>query len=200
MKWLAVVFLFFSVGVSATPVYRAGQATSPATRWLHGEISGGYTFTNQSLQDYLGQFSSASLRGWNVRALWSPLAWLAAGAEYTRLAEVSLSPALVDGYTLSRTGAVVKLTLSPNTNPRFYLLGGYGRSTHRLAFTSGTPAYKKAQNYWKAALGAEVAVYKSIFAAAEGEILWYETASLHTLYQLSSRMETALQVRAGIRF
>ena len=200
MKLLAGVLLVLMCAVCASgaPLYRAGQSAT-ATRWLHGEISGGYVFTDHSLQDYLGQFSSSSLRGWTARALWTPLPWLSAGAEYARLAEVSLKPALVDEYTLSRTGAVVKFTLSPNTNPRFYILGGLGKSAHRLTFTTTTPSYKKSQNYWKVALGTEADIYKKLFVAAEGELLWDNTADVHTLYKLSSRREMALYLRAGVR-
>lgn len=203
MKLLAWILPIFLCALSAmsTPLYRAGQPkTSTATQWLHGEISAGYAFSNVSLQDYLGQSSSGNLHGWNARALWTPLPWLSAGVEYVRYADKSLTPALVEHYRQSRVGAVVKFTLSPDTNPRVYLLGGYGRGVHHIDFTSAGSAYRKQQNYWMAGLGTEVSVYKAVFVAAEGSVYVYPSAKIALHYKLSSRVQTALGLRAGVRF
>jgi len=199
--FLTVLVAMPFVSAGGAPLYQAGQHHSSVVHnLLHGEISAGYQFSNAFLQDYDGQSDSSHLRGAGVRALWSPLPWLSAGAEYTRLGKVDLEQAWVSSYTLSRTGAVVKLTLSPDTNPRLYLLGGFGRSEHHLQFSKMFSSHKKSQTYWTAGLGVECSVYKAVFAAVEATMHWEKAVYIHPLYKLSSHAQTELQLRAGVRF
>lgn len=206
MKLRAWVFLTVLVALpfvpaDGAPLYQAGQGrSSAAANLLHGEISAGYQFSNAFLQDYKEHYDSSHLRGAGVRALWSPLPWLSAGAEYTRLGKADLEQAWVSSYTLSRMGAVVKLTLSPDTNPRLYLLGGFGRSEHRLEFNTMFSSHKKSQTYWTAGLGVECSVYKPVFVAAEATVHWEKSIYIHPIYKLSSHAQTELQFRAGVRF
>lgn len=199
--FLTVLLSLPFVSADGAPLYQAGQGrSSTVTNFLHGEISAGYQFSNAFVQDYSEQYASSHLRGAGVRALWSPLAWLSAGAEYTRLGKADLEEAWVSSYTLSRIGAVIKFTLSPDTNPRLYLLGGFGRSEHRLEFSKMFSSHKKSQTYWTTGLGVECSVYKSVFVAAEATMHWEKSVYIHPLYKLSSHAQTELQLRAGVRF
>ncbi len=200
--WLfTALFISMSFMLQAAPLYRAGQ-TDPSSwrKLLHGEISASYLFSNSYLEDYTGQVSSDRLRGVSARALWSPLAWLAVGAEYTHLGKVSLPQSMVDSYQVTQTGAIVKLTLSPDTNPRLYVVGGYGRSKHSLRFSAFLTDTTYTQPYWMAGLGVETCVYRAVFLAAEGNIYWNRTAYIHTYHKLSGHAYGALQLRAGLRF
>lgn len=200
LAWVFIVCLFTGYTFGA-PVYRAGKPEPAAiSRYLHGEVSAAYQFSNSYLEDYLGQVSSERLHGWSARALWSPLSWLSVGAEYTRWGNVSLQQAVVDAYRVSQVGAVFKLTLSPDTNPRLYLVGGYGRSTQRLQFSAYLSNTTYTQPYWMAGLGVETDVYRALFLAAEGNLYWNRTQYIHPYYKLSGHAYGVLQVRAGVRF
>lgn len=156
------------------------------------------------LQDYLEESSSSALRGMNGRALWSPLPWLALGAEYTRFFQTDLTAALVDTYRVNRMGGIIKLTLAPNTLPRLYLLAGYGRTVHKLNFArlpgmQWSPIRKDIP-YWLAGLGIEMDVWECVFAGLEGNILWNNNRRLGPYHQTSSKVDTSLQLRMGVRF
>ncbi len=193
--------MFCSAATFAAPYYRAGQANpSPLQRFLHGEVSASYQFTTGYLQDYLEQTSSDRLHAVGVRALLSPLPWLSAGVDYTRSSKENIPAAWVSSYQETHLGAVVKVTLSPDTNPRFYLLGGYGRSTQRLHFSKFFAPATKKQPYWMLGLGMECDIYRALFLAAEGNIYWHNTQYLHSYYKLSSHATGAVQLRLGVRF
>lgn len=198
------LLLLLSLPALASPVYRAGEKGSLRSV-LHGEVSASYLFSSHQVQSFTKEDVSEHLKGMQGRALWAPLGWLAVGAEFTSLQQTELLP-MVEKYKTHRTAGVVKLTLSPNTNPRFYLLAGLGKSQHRLEYNrSFRPVRRRAPvdkdfSYWTVALGTEADVWKFIFIAAEGSLLRYSGTKLANYYELTSRTETALHLRAGIRF
>ncbi len=196
--------LCVSLPVCAAPIYRAGQTSSSWTSLLHGEVSVDYTFSSLKLEDYLGEYSSDRLQGIGGRALWTPLPWLGVGAEGTLFGETDLKEAMVNSYKASRLGAVAKFTLTPDTNPRFYLLAGLGRTTHELNFRrwigNTWPSVKKSISYWMLGLGVEVSVWQTCFVAAEGSILFNDSTQLWRYHQIADRREMDVRLRAGVRF
>ena len=132
--WAFVISLLTCTTIVwGTPIYRAGEKTSTSRSWLHGEISAGYLFSSNQVEYVSAEDASSRLNGAELRALWSPLPWLALGAEFEKLGNEKLSP-MIEKYAVDRLGGIVKLTLSPNTTPRFYLIGSYGKSKHRLKY------------------------------------------------------------------
>lgn len=207
MKHLAYVCLLglmLSVPAAAGPLYRAGHAKGAVSDLLHGEVSADYQFSSLQLQDYAAEYTSSALRGLSMRALWSPFTWLAVGMEYTHFGKTDLVPAWVDAYRANRVGGMIKLTLSPNTQPRLYLLAGYGRTQHQLDFRPLPGIQWKAVDknipYWMAGLGVETDVWKTIFAGLEGNIYWNKERKLGLHHQTASGMDTALRLRVGVRF
>ncbi len=197
-----------SMPVVSAPLYRAGQSSSLSSL-LHGEVSADYQFTSQKMETKLDNLETSSLKGWNVRALWTPLAWLSVGAEMTRFGDEEIKEAFVSSYETDRIAGLVKLTLSPNTSPRVYVLGGYGRTNHQLKYdhssmiTRKWPANeKKSISYWMIGVGVEVDVWHGVFVGAEGNYLRHQTTALaHPhFYKTASKSETQVRVRAGVRF
>ena len=133
---------------------------------------------------------------------------MAVGAEATRFNDVDLKAYFVDAYQVKRLGGVVKLTLSPDTNPRVYLLAQYGRSSHRLNYvrsaeTASWPDHHTTHTpYWMVGLGLEMDVWKAIFVGVEGDIVKYTSTTLDRLryYQTNNKKGTALRLRMGVRF
>ena len=84
MKHLAWAILIVGTaclpGVSA-PLYRAGETSPDISSLLHGEISADYQFSSQKMKTERGDQTTSALKGWNARALWTPLPWLSVGAE-----------------------------------------------------------------------------------------------------------------------
>ncbi|MBP5430098.1 MAG: hypothetical protein J6Y25_04385 [Elusimicrobiaceae bacterium] len=190
--------------VCADPIYRAGQTSSSWTSLLHGEVSVDYTFSSLKLEDYLEEYSSDRLHGFGGRALWTPLPWLGAGIEGTLFGKTDLQEAMVNSYKASRVGAVVKLTLTPDTNPRFYLLVGLGRTTHELNFRrwigNSWPTVKKSIPYWALGLGVETTIWKNFFMGVEGNILWNQSTQLWRYHKIADHSEISLRIRGGVRF
>lgn len=210
MKLLAGVFsvgLFLcGTSVFGAPMYRAGENSSSARSLLHGEISGGYVFSSNRVAYVTEEDSSSRLQGVEVRALWSPLSWLSVGAEMDRLGDEKLSP-MIKAYRVNRQTGLIKLTLTPNTTPRFYLIGGYGKSEHKLTYEDfyfGTrnkrPAITKDLHYWTVGLGVEADVWKCLFVGIEGNWVRYNDNQLSAIFKMSSRVETDVRVRVGLRF
>ncbi len=206
MKHLALALLIilgFTGGAVAGPVYRAGENSSLST-WLHGEVSAGYVLDSLKLQDTMEENSSSRLHGFNGRALWSPLTWLSVGAEYSRFAKTDLPQTLVDSYQVSRVGGILKLTLAPDTLPRVYVLAGYGRTRHKLEFLPLPGIHWQPVNtsymYWMTGLGMEINVWQGLFAAVEGNLFYNRGRNLGKFHQTGSKVDTALQIRLGVRF
>lgn len=207
LAWAVLILLGSCIPTLAAPEYRAGQPASAVSSLLHGEISADYQFSSQKLNTERGDQSTSALKGWNVRALWTPLSWLSVGAEMTQFGEQEMRAAYISSYEARRIGGLVKFTLSPNTTPRMYLLAGYGKTYHQLEYDHSTvitntwPGQeKKSIPYWMIGLGVEVDVWKSVFLGAEGNLFHHQTAQLPRFYQTDSKTETMLRVRAGVRF
>ncbi len=193
-----------AVPAAAGPIYRAGKTSSTPSDLWHGEVSADYLFSSLQLQDFAEEYASSALRGVSMRALWSPLPWLSAGLEYTHFGKTDLVPAFVEAYRASRVGGIVKLTLSPNTYPRLYLIGGYGQTHHKLDFRPllgiQWQAVDKHIPYWMLGLGVETDVWKNVFAGLEGNIYWNQGRTLGRKHQVDSRVDTAIRLRLGVRF
>ena len=209
MKHLAWLFcvLCASCAVMAGPVYRAGQSPTKGISLLHGELSGGYLFSSQKMQLVTQEDATAALKGWNVRALWAPLSWLAVGAEMTRFNDENLKEYFVSSYKTNRVGALVKFTFTPNTSPRVYAIAGYGHTTHQLNYdhssiiTRTWPGHdKKNTTYWMAGLGLEVDVWRGLFVGGEGNIVFHSSKNLARYYKMDASVERTIQVRVGVRF
>ncbi len=214
MKHLAWAFLFLgmSIPVVSAPIYRAGESSSSTlVALLHGEVSADYQFTSQKMKAKLDDSETSSLKGWNVRALWTPLRWLSVGAEMTRFGDEEIKEAFISSYKTNRVAGLVKLTLSPSTSPRVYVLGGYGYTHHQLNYDHSInpiamrkwPANEKKNiPYWIIGLGIEVDVWKVMFVGVEGNYLRHQTTKLpHSqFYKTDSQSETQVRVRVGVRF
>ena len=209
MKLLAGVFavslLVLHVSAFGGPIYRAGQKVSASRSVWHGELSAGYMFSSHKLEYVTEEDSSSRLRGGEVRALWAPLSWLAVGAEFSKLGGEKFPP-VIETYKISRLAGILKLTLSPNTTPRVYLVGGFGHSKHKLIYDHSYFPVRKyspvtvGMSFWVAGLGIEVDVWKGIFVGAEGNVVYYSKGQLSEIFKMSSRTETNLRVRGGVRF
>lgn len=209
MKLLAWVFgsVLFVTGVTAfgAPVYRAGEEISSARSIWHGEVSGGYVFSSHQLENTRRADKTSHLNGFEMRALWAPLSWLAVGAEMDWPETDKLKPAVKE-YKVRRTAGIVKLTLAPNTTPRFYMIAGLGKSKHKLTYDRSLLPFhnwlpeEKSFSFWMAGLGLEVDVWKNMFVGAEGTWIHYNKTQLTQIYSLASKKETALRLRIGVRF
>ena len=212
MKHLAWAILIVGTaclpGVSA-PLYRAGETSLAISSLLHGEISADYQFSSQKMKTERGDQTTSALKGWNARALWTPLPWLSVGAEMGQSADQELRAAFVSSYESRRIGGIIKLTLSPNTTPRVYLLAGYGKTSHRLnydhsvnpiALSTWPGSEKKTVPYWMIGVGMEMDVWKALFLGIEGNLLRHQSTQLPRFYKVDSRIETALRVRVGVKF
>ena len=208
MRHLALLFVMvISLPGVASPIYRAGQSPLAASSLLHGELSADYQFSSQKMKIVTGEDKTSALKGWNIRALWAPLSWLAVGAEMTRFQDEDLKNLFVSSYKTNRVGALVKATFSPNTSPRVYAVAGYGRTSHKLTYdhssliTNTWPGHdKKNIHYWMLGLGIEVDVWRSVFIGAEGNWLRHQSTKLARYYKADSQNETTLRIRAGVRF
>ncbi len=209
MKLLAWVFcgvlLLTGVASFGAPVYRAGDKVSSARFIWHGELSAGYVLSSHQLENTIEADKTSRLQGAQVRALWAPLSWLAVGMEATHLGEEKLAPAIKE-YKANQVAGIVKLTLSPNTTPRFYVLAGVGKSEHKITYDHSYPPFmkrapvKKDISFWTVGLGVEADVWKFIFVGVEGTLTHYSKTRLTDIYAFSSKTQTALQLRAGLRF
>ena len=211
MKHLAWAFLFvcgMSMPVLSAPLYRAGEAGGELPPWLHGEVSADYQFSSQKMETKQEDATTSSLHGWNVRALWTPLSWLSVGAEMGKFGDKELKEVFISSYETSRWAGIVKLTLSPNTSPRVYVVAGYGQMQHQLnydhaadplAWRHWPASEKKSTSFWMAGLGVEVTVWKMLFVGMEGNLLRHQTMQLARIYKTNSKIETVLRLRAGVR-
>ncbi len=199
------ILLLAGATVFSAPIYRAGEPVSTVRSIWHGELSGGYLFSSHRLENTVESEKSSRLQGLNGRALWAPLSWLAVGAEMTRLGSEKLAPA-IKSYEVNQVAGIVKLTLSPNTTPRFYVLAGWGKSEHKLTYDrSYLPFRKRAPvekdfHFWTVGLGVEADVWKIVFVGVEGNLTHYNKTRLTDFYAISSKTQTSLAVRAGLRF
>ena len=209
MKLLALAFnsvlLFVCVTAFGAPIYRAGEPVSAGRSVWHGELSGSYLFSSHRLENMVESERASRLQGVNGRALWAPRSWLAVGAEMTHLGSAKLEPA-VESYKVNQVAGIVKLTLSPNTTPRFYVLAGWGKSTHKLMYDRSYLPFRKREpvekdfNFWTVGLGVEADVWKIVFVGVEGTLTHYNKTQLTDFYAISSKTQTSLAMRVGLRF
>lgn len=127
----------------------------------------------------------------------------------THFGNEKLRVAMVDPYKTDRIAGLVKLTLTPNTSPRLYILGGYGRTSHHIHYDHSIDpiglqkwpsSEKKNIPYWMAGVGIEIDVWKTVFIGMEGNLLRHQSTTLPRLYKTNSKTETAFRIRAGVHF
>ena len=92
------------------------------------------------------------------------------------MAQKKSHPAVKE-YKVNQWAGIAKLTLSPNTTPRFYVLAGAGKSTHKMTWTQAPFNWRspvdKSIPFWTVGLGLEADVWKMIFVGVEGTLTHY---------------------------
>lgn len=186
----------FSQSYRAQDYYtKEKQDFSGLTRW---EISAGFKGSSGQVRDFFGQNLSQGEYGLEMRFLYSLTEWFSFGVEgmvsFPFKQDVSL-----DDYKTQSLTALVKLTFTPQSSPRAYLLLGMGE------------AYKEAQYFdsWK--YTAQVS-YLTFGWGIETDIsgAWFGGLELRGIYNLDlretdyfsfvRRWEGAVHLRTGIRF
>lgn len=190
---------FFSLLPLNAQTYQAEEKASlpkNERRWL--EISASWTRSLTPLKDHGGYTQLSHQEGLSGRALFVITPWFSLGAEGTRF-ETEKGIAMVSAYREKRYGAVGKFTLTPNTQPKVYVLAGAGKTKRELSYQFSLDESSK-MNYLEAAIGLEVAVWKGLFLAAE----FCETYNAHKhigrFFEQKHRLEPSISGRIGISF
>ena len=136
MKTWQTLFLisFLAVSCWGADTYHAGEATSSVRNsksWL--ELSVGGTRSFAKLEDKGGYEQLSHLDGISGRALWTVFPWLGIGVEGTRF-QTEKEIAFVDSYKMLRYGLISKLTFTPDTQPKVYLLLGAGKTKREFDY------------------------------------------------------------------
>ena len=199
-KWQAL-FLISCLAVLPlqAQIYHAGEEipTAHSSRnWV--EISAAGTRSFSTLQDG-GKHSQISHQdALSGRALFLITPTLSLGLEGTWFEnETSISD--VASYKMRRYGVVGKWILTPDTAPTAYLVAGVGKTKRQLNYEF-LPQEENKSNYYSAAIGLDVRLWRGFFAAAEVAAVYNAHARISKFFWLKHRWETNASLRAGVRF
>jgi len=194
--------LFLISLLAGAPLYaqthHAGEKTLPpaARQWV--EISVAATRSFARLQDRGGNSQLPYQDGLSGRALLIVFPWLSLGAEGTWFEKEKDIP-FVSVAKTHRYGAVAKFTLTPDTQPKVYLLAGAGKTKREFAYSFHF-SETDTTDYLSLAVGLEAQAWRGIFVAAEGHEMYYAHTLRSDFFQKKHRWEPGLSVRAGVRF
>ena len=196
LQALFLISLFFVVPFAAYAKEDHLPSAAKAHHWV--ELSVGATRSFGRLKDGGGYTQLTHLNGLSGRALVAFLPWLSVGAEGTWF-EKEKDIAYVSSYKARRYGLIGKFTLTPDTEPKVYLLGGYGKT--KQSFTYLFPLNETHQtNYFLVGVGLDVDIWKNIFLAAEGYGLYNTHRHISRFFEQQHRLETGVLVRVGVKF
>lgn len=201
-KFYLVMCVFLFPLLSAGQEYRAGEKTyHPARQFAHWEVSAAWEGSSSEVSLIKGSSSSDGLHGVAGRVLYYPYRWAGVGIEGTYFSEKSVSP-LVNSYRVHRLGVVGKLHLSPDTNPRIYLVAGAGQTSHQFKYLSVYEGMNTTKDIWYGlgGIGTEITLYRACFVLLEGRFIYNKHATLTRFYTLSKRWEGDARIGLGVRF
>lgn len=195
---LFLVSLLSVLPLNAQTYQAAEKGSSPKSGRHFLELSMAGTRSLTPLKDRGGYTQLSHQDGFSGRALFIVSPWFSVGAEGTWF-ETEKGIAMVSAYREKRYGAVGKFTLTPNTQPKVYLLAGAGKTKQEFEYAFSLNEASKT-NYFEAAVGIEVALWKGIFLAAE----FCETYNAHKhigrFFEQKHRLEPSISGRVGIAF
>lgn len=202
-KWQALFLISFLayVPVSAQ-VYHAGQSVQTGTPREWVEVSGGWGTSFSRLEDGANDKQLSHQEGISGRALFWATSWLGVGGEGIWFKTEKGIP-MVPQYKMRRYGLITKWVLTPDTQPRAYLLLGMG-NTKREFHYQFSPFYQYTEtnksSYGLAGAGLEVTMWRNLFLAGEIQLLYNQHKHVSEFFRLHSRFETGASLRAGLRF
>lgn len=180
--------------------YHAGENTAPAAypRW---EVAAGWSASAGEVSLKNGSASLDGQHGFYGRVLYAPWKRILLGAEGTLFSSHAIEP-IVQKYNAKRIGLLAEYLLTPDTNPRVYLLAGGGVTQHHFRFVDPYRGnnHTRSVGYITGGAGIEVNVWKNVFAAVEGRMVYNTKDDLNLFYHLSKRWETEGKLLLGVRF
>lgn len=200
MKFLLLAICLLATSFCFSQAYRAGE--SPAlVSFPRFEVAAGWSASTGEVALKNGAASLGGQHGFYGRVLYAPWKKIALGAEGTLFADKSIEP-IVRNYNAKRAGVLLKYLVTPDTNPRVYLLAGGGITRHRFHFVSPYRGSDHTRTVSYAMLGAgiETSMWKHLFAAVEGRGVYSTRDDLNLFYHLSKRWEMEGKLLLGIRF
>ena len=196
-----ILVLYLSTVTAWAQLYTGGNQQTGRDDFSRFEFSAGWEASSGEMVLNPSHTSTSGAQGVFGRALVYVNRYAGVGLEGTWFSDQKFAP-LVTKYKISRLGIVGKLHLSPNTNPRIYLIAGTGYSNHQLKYVSwfDGSADKKEIFYGILGCGIETNLYKTLFLTVEGRFLYNFHTRLTNQYALKNRWEPALRLGLGIRF
>ena len=198
-KWQALFLIsFFSLFPLHAQESQAAEKSAPLAKLHRVEFSVAGVRSLARLQDGGGHIQLSHQDGFSGRALVALSPWFSLGAQGEWLNKEKDIPA-VAAYKVHRYGAVLKFTLTPDTQPQVYLLAGAGKTKREFEYSY--PLHETSSTgYVLAAVGVEAAVWRGVFVAAEGSALYNKHAHYGNFFKLTHRVEPQISIRAGIKF
>ena len=199
MRFLLLAFCLLASHLSFSQVYRAGEQTaqSVVSRW---EVAAGWNASTGEVALKRGSTSTDGAHGFYGRVLYTFWRNAAVGVEGTVFSSQSIKP-VAEKYNAKRVGVLLKYLVTPNTNPRVYLLLGGGITRHHFNFN---PVYRGDQTrqvaYGALGAGIEIDIWKNLFAALEGRVTYNKHRDLNSYYELSKRWESEGKLLIGLHF
>ena len=200
---LSSVFLLFGFSASFCQIYRAQEyntdkddaARSAASRW---EISAALQASTLEMRDFVGQKLTQGEIGASVRMLYFVAPWIALGAEGA-FASAGKRDDLLDIYKSYRLEGLSKLSLTPNTSPRSYLVLGGGVSYREVAYLNVWDE-KASLPYLMFGWGLETDICGNWFGGLELRGVYHLKDIQSDYFYLPHRWEGQMQLRVGLRF
>ena len=200
MKFSLLAVCLFATSFCFSQAYRAGESTASGSfsRW---EVAAGWSASTGEVSLKNGAASLDGQHGFYGRVLYAPWKKIALGAEGTLFSDKSIEP-IVRKYNAKRVGVLLKYLITPDTNPRVYLLLGGGITRHRFNFVSPYRGndHTRTVSYAMMGAGIETSVWKHLFASVEGRGIYNTKDDLNLFYHLSKRWEMEGKILLGVRF
>lgn len=200
MKFFLLAFCLLATCFCFSQTYRAGEGAAPVS-FPHWEVAAGWSASTGEVSLKNGSSSLDGQHGLSVRALYAPWKRISLGAEGTLFSDKAIDP-IVHKYNAKRVGVLLKYLITPDTNPRVYLLAGGGTTLHHFSFVSPYRGHNHTRTipYTMMGVGVEASVWKNLFAAVEGRAIYNTKDDLNLFYHLPKRWEMEGKVLIGVRF
>lgn len=202
MRRFGLLLAWLLVGLPVFPqIYRVGGITLSSLDALSGpswEVGAGVFASTATLHVEKGEDAFRGEAGFAARGLYALSSWAALGVEgqFSRAKDASV---FIDDYRVLRVGGVGKFTITPDTNPRAYLLLGAGvvrREVQSLRFLAGGSTDGYATVGW----GLEAHSVGGWFGGVELYGMYDSAPRLNAFLRVPRRWTAGAHLRFGLQF
>lgn len=206
--WLAVVLFAVNMPLVAANYYSlhpefeedldasAGQVRYSST---YVQLQASIVSSFGTIKDAEGSAVVRKMEGWRTSAFVRVYRTLSVGAQFEKLSEKDQRTNLITPIKQQTWAALVKWTITPDTQPQLYIVAGAGQTKYSSRFPLARNTLDGHSMSWIGAIGADIRIWRTLHLQGEYQ-LQYDTKPWKNFALTGPRTRQSLSAALSIQF